>query len=79
MDSFKIPSSVPQDLQLIHEIIGEISIPPVQKSASPQPTSVVFDEDINSSDSDIDSEREVEANILGGPDEEEDESPPMYV
>ena len=77
---FKIPSTIPQDLQLIQDIIGEIpvSTPPLRssKSTSPVPLRPIADDSIDSSDeSDTDSEREVEANILEGIEDEDEELP----
>ncbi|KAI0078859.1 NAF1-domain-containing protein, partial [Panus rudis PR-1116 ss-1] len=60
---FKMPSVVPQDLQLIQEMIGDTPIVPQRKT--PEPIHIP-DDDIESSDSDTDSEREVEANIFTG-------------
>ena len=65
---FKIPSAIPQDLLLIHDLVGEAPAP-----HTPEPHPV--DDSIASSDSDTDSEREVEADILAGVDEGKDDSP----
>ena len=77
---FKIPSTIPQDLQIIQDIIGEIpgATPPLRssKSTSPVPLRSIADDSIDSSDeSDTDSEREVEANILEGIEDEDEELP----
>lgn len=82
MDGFKVPSAVPQDLQLIQDIIGVLPVPPapVHKTPSPQPSSAPQDDNIDSSDgeSDADSEKEVEADILTGiVEEDEDENDSM--
>ena len=74
MEVFKVPSNVPQDLQFIQDIIGELPPPaPVQKPSTPPPSTVSHDENIDSSDSDADSEKEVEADILTGIAEDEDD------
>ena len=77
-----MPSTIPQDLQIIQDLIGEVPPPAATKAASPQLTSPThIDDSVDSSDneSDIDSEREVEANILGQLDSDEDTAPPTYV
>ncbi|KAK7695069.1 hypothetical protein QCA50_002259 [Cerrena zonata] len=74
MEGFKIPSDVPQDLQLIQDIIGDLPVSPVHKTPSPQPPPASHHEDIDSSDDDADSEKEVEADILSGIPEDEDEN-----
>ena len=81
MEVFKVPSNVPQDLQFIQDIIGELPPPaPVQKPSTPPPSTVSHDENIDSSDSDADSEKEVEADILTGiAEDEDDENGPVYV
>ncbi|CCL98128.1 uncharacterized protein FIBRA_00122 [Fibroporia radiculosa] len=66
--TFKLPSIIPQDLQLIHNLVGEIASPP---SRSQPPPSTQQDDDIQSSDDDSDSEREVEAGILKGLEDDE--------
>lgn len=78
---FKVPSLLPQDLQLIQDLVGEIPppTPPLRlsKSASPVPLVPREEDSIDSSDeSDNDSEREVEADILAGLDDDEDENSP---
>ena len=64
--SFAVPSAIPQDLQLIQDILGDIvlshSLPKVQQQ-SQDSTSAADDE--HGTDSDTESEKEVEANILG--------------
>lgn len=75
---FKIPLSIPQDLKLIQDIIGEIPTPPLRSTESAGPILLhpTGDDPIDSSDeSDADSEREVEANILAGLDDEDEELP----
>lgn len=59
---FKVPESIPQDLLLIHGLIGEIPAQPTDRANSP-PTAVGNDDDINSSGSEVDSEDEVEADL----------------
>ncbi|KAI0962183.1 hypothetical protein AcV7_001082 [Taiwanofungus camphoratus] len=63
---FKIPSIVLQDLQLIHNLIGEEPIPPL--STTPAIPDADHDDDSIASS---DSEREVEADILTGLEEED--------
>lgn len=62
--SFAVPSSIPQDLQLIQDILGDLPsshiAPKVQQSLREQN----FDDE-HGTDSDTDSEKEVEADILG--------------
>ncbi|KAI0800545.1 Gar1/Naf1 RNA binding region-domain-containing protein [Fomes fomentarius] len=58
--SFPIPSSVPQDLQLIQDIVGELPPPPTNKLSEK-----VHSDNEHGTDSDTDSEEEVEAGILG--------------
>lgn len=79
---FRVPSSIPQDLQIIQDLIGEVQPPPTVKSITPETTLKKSSEDsVESSDneSDTDSEREVEADILEVLDSEADSTPPMYV
>ena len=79
---FKAPSIIPQDLQLIQDIIGQISPsppPPLRssQSSSPVPPRTESNDSIDSSvDGDEDSEREVEADILSGALDEDDEGGP---
>ena len=76
---FKTPSLMPQDLQLIQSLIGDIPTPGSSKQLSIGPKSTLqasnedVDDDIASS-GDEDSEKEVEENILGVDDD--DETPP---
>lgn len=77
---FKVPSMIPQDLQIIQDIVGELPLPPVKNATlepSPQDNA---DDSLDSSDngSDADSEEEVEADILGQLDSEEESTPPTY-
>ncbi len=58
--SFAIPSAVPQDLLLIRDIIGDIPVPSTAKLSE---ASTHSDPD-HGTDSDTDSEQEVEAGIL---------------
>lgn len=93
--AFKVPALIPQDLQLIQDIIGDFQ-PPLQAkppvASAPQfslpgvkpPRKVVEDkaDDIDSSGDDTDSEREVEDDILAVVDEDEDgdaQQKPPYV
>ena len=73
---FKIPPLIPQDLQLIQDIIGEL--PPSRELAI---NLKVQDDSILSSDDDDDnaSEKEVEANIFGGLDDDEGPVESSYV
>lgn len=75
-NEFKIPSIIPQDLQLIQDIIGEL---PVSKPHIANVPKVEDDEGIESSDNDTDSEKEVEDDILAGVAEDEGESERMCV
>lgn len=77
-----IPSAIPQDLRIIQDLIGELPPPTVSKLATPEPVPRNdIDDSVDSSDaeSDTDSEREVEKNILGQLDSDEESTPPMYV
>ncbi|KAI0828857.1 Gar1/Naf1 RNA binding region-domain-containing protein [Trametes gibbosa] len=65
---FALPSVIPQDLQLIHELVGDIPVQVTSKIVEP---AVDSDHD-HGTDSDTDSEKEVEADILGGVDDDED-------
>ena len=79
---FKVPSLIPQDLQIIQDLIGELPPPPAPKSATPETRPQKPSEDsVDSSDneSDTDSEREVEDDILGDVDSEPESTLPMYV
>ncbi|KAI0673779.1 Gar1/Naf1 RNA binding region-domain-containing protein [Trametes maxima] len=64
---FPVPSAVPQDLQLIQGIIGDIRSPPSSESHQ---KSIGEDHD-HGTDSDTDSEKEVEADILGDAEDED--------
>ncbi|KAH9849222.1 Gar1/Naf1 RNA binding region-domain-containing protein [Lenzites betulinus] len=66
--SFALPSVIPQDLQLIQDLVGEIPEPSTSKIIE---TPVDSDHD-HGTDSDTDSEKEVEADILGSIDDDED-------
>jgi hypothetical protein len=55
-EGFKIPSTFPQDILLIQDLIGPI-IPPTQPAADP-------DDSVDSSGESTDSAEEVEANLL---------------
>ena len=59
---FAVPSAVPQDLQLIQDIVGQIP-PPTAKNPSDYST---YSDHDHGTDSETDSEQEVEADILGG-------------
>lgn len=73
---------IPQDLQIIQDLIGELPPPPVSKLATPElvPQNHT-DNSVDSSDaaSEADSEKEVEENIFGQLDTDEESTPPMYV
>lgn len=75
MDAFKIPETIPQDLLLIHDIIGVL--PTANPTASLKPVGV--DEDcIDSSDSEDGSEAEIEADLTAV-DNEDDASKSLCV
>ena len=76
--AFKVPSIIPQDLQLIQDIVGDVPIPSTSKAPA-LPSEVQIHEAVDDSDSDADSEQEVEAGILAGVDEDEAEEPSGYV
>jgi H/ACA ribonucleoprotein complex non-core subunit NAF1 len=59
-EGFKIPSSIPQDLLLIQDIIGPL-IPPTQPLT---PAASNPDDSVDSSGESTDSAEEVEANLL---------------
>ncbi|EIN13920.1 NAF1-domain-containing protein [Punctularia strigosozonata HHB-11173 SS5] len=61
VDGFKAPSTLPQDLLLINELIGEIPPPPAFPKGIREAER--SDEDIASSNGDVDSEDEVEARL----------------
>ncbi|KAG6837648.1 hypothetical protein H0H93_004924 [Arthromyces matolae] len=72
MDSFKVPDILPQDLLLIHDIVGSALVKPVPILSS-HPRHLQVDQDcIDSSDSENESEAEVEADLIAidaeGPD-----------
>lgn len=72
---FLVPSMIPQDLQLIQDLVGELP-QPQRHEVDVKPE--VEDDDILSSDGeDGRSEKEVEADILGAPDDDDniEESP----
>lgn len=60
--SFAVPSAVPQDLQLIQDIVGQVPPP----SAKKPPDHSAYSDHDHGTDSETDSEQEVEADILGG-------------
>lgn len=65
--SFAVPSVIPQDLQLIHNLVGDIPDPvPARKI----PSRTEHDEE-HGTDSDTDSEKEVEHGILADVDDDE--------
>ncbi|KAG6814151.1 hypothetical protein H0H92_002146 [Tricholoma furcatifolium] len=68
MDAFKIPPTIPQDLLLIHDIIGVPSTVPssniVKKAVE------AADDSIDSSGSELESEDEIEADLMALADEE---------
>ena len=64
---FVVPSIIPQDLQLIHDIIGPI---PVASSSKLSEDSHFSDHE-HGTDSDTDSEQVVEADILATVDEDD--------
>lgn len=74
---FKVPSLIPQDLQLIQDIVG---VPPIPSHQSERlAANHKHDEDsiLSSDEDDAASEKEVEADILGVPDDE-DSGADMY-
>lgn len=60
---FKVPSTVPQDLLLIQDLIG--TIPPLTLSAKHVPDDS-SDDSIASTDGEVESEDEVEADLAPG-------------
>ena len=56
-DGFKIPSTIPQDLLLIQDLIGPVA-PPTQ------PPAADADDSVDSSGESTDSVEEVEANLI---------------
>ncbi|KAL4253570.1 H/ACA ribonucleoprotein complex non-core subunit NAF1 [Abortiporus biennis] len=84
---FKVPSHIPQDLLLIHDLVGDIPTIPIVQHKTPPPTKVSLSESkkvdnyddeasSNDGDDDADSEKEVEDNILGGLADDEEEPKP---
>ena len=76
--TFKVPEALPQDLLLIRDLVGELSVSHATK-ASPVTKSKVEDDDINSSGSEDDSDDEldeVEANLDVKSEEDDGVSPP---
>lgn len=70
---FKLPSLIPQDLQLIQDLVADFTTTKEPEGAASRPAD---DDSILSSDEDgANSEREVEADILGTPDDEEEPTP----
>ncbi|KAL7285083.1 hypothetical protein ACG7TL_000175 [Trametes sanguinea] len=67
--SFAVPSAIPQDLQLIQELIGDIPLP----TASAAKADEAYSDHDHGTDSDTDSEKEVEADILGGLEDDDSE------
>lgn len=61
---FKVPSTIPQDLLLIQDLIGD---PPPTAVAEHRPDS--SDDDIASTDGEVESEDEVEADLAPGDEE----------
>jgi hypothetical protein len=59
-EGFKIPSAIPQDILLIHDLIGPL-IPPTQSLTLPATDP---DDSVDSSGESTDSAEEVEANLL---------------
>ena len=57
-EGFRVPSTIPQDLLLIQDLIGPL-VPPTQPLTLPDP-----DDSVDSSGESTDSAEEVEANLL---------------
>ncbi|KAI0785386.1 Gar1/Naf1 RNA binding region-domain-containing protein [Irpex lacteus] len=73
---FKVPSIVPQDLQIIQDIVGELPQPLKEEEVDTK-TKLEDEDDILSSDDEgAQSEKEVEADILGALDDEDEEPSP---
>lgn len=72
MSAFKLPVSVPQDLLLIQDLVGEIQ--PTQ--TPPLSVKIDEDEDIGSSGSECDSENEVAADLTCKNEDSDIELPP---
>ncbi|KAI0348278.1 NAF1-domain-containing protein [Trametopsis cervina] len=74
---FKVPSLIPQDLQVIQDLVGDILPSPAPKVEGVDSHIKQEDESIQSSDDeDGASEREVEADILGLTDDDKDHIEP---
>ncbi|KAG6817931.1 hypothetical protein H0H87_012399 [Tephrocybe sp. NHM501043] len=70
MDTFRVPQTIPQDLLLIHDLIGVV--PPVSVIPAKSQTTVQPDDDcIDSSDSENGSEDEIEADLTAINDEDD--------
>ena len=66
-EAFKAPSLIPQDLQLIQDIIGELHLPlskTPSQLAPPAKEESADEDDVCSTDNGGDSENEVENDIL---------------
>jgi hypothetical protein len=75
--TFKVPEALPQDLLLIRDLVGELSVSHAT-NASPVTKSEAEEDDINSSSSEDDSEDEldeVEANLDVKSEEDDGVSP----
>jgi H/ACA ribonucleoprotein complex non-core subunit NAF1 len=66
MNGFKLPQNTPQDLLLILDLIGvpRSDVPPLTSSSQIVKSAVVQTDDIDSSDSEIASEDEIEADLI---------------
>ena len=62
--AFAVPSVVPQDLQLIQDILGDIPSASSPQKAKQLPQEHPYSDEEHGTDSDTDSEKEVEAGIL---------------
>jgi hypothetical protein len=63
MSDFRVPVHLPQDLLLIHDLVGELEVPkPIVSNPRELPTLV--DDCIDSSDGENASEDEIEANLV---------------
>ncbi|KAG5647738.1 hypothetical protein DXG03_008461 [Asterophora parasitica] len=72
MDAFKVPHNIPQDLLLIHDLIG-VPTPPPPSALRPQKiVEDASDDCIDSSDSEIASEDEIEADLTAINDDEDE-------
>ncbi|PIL31357.1 hypothetical protein GSI_06056 [Ganoderma sinense ZZ0214-1] len=63
--SFAVPSSIPQDLQLIQDILGDLPSTHISPKVQQPLQEHASSDDEHGTDSDTDSEKEVEADILG--------------